>query len=219
MGSRLAQTDSTPPFLPRWRRPARRPRMALFAERQKNIDTENAFKIGPYIREVEDAGHTGHQVQPRRARLPAARAHPRGGEAPARPRPDPLLRPAGHPAAARGHRHGHGRAPRPRHRPRPGGGLPRRQAAHRLLPAGLLQPRRRGGLPQPRLPHLRVVHRATSARTPVPLPPRRGERLQLHRRRPRAAASRRGPGSSSSTSPPTRPAGWPRRSSSRTSPR
>ena len=27
------------------------------AERSKLIDTENAFKIGPYIREVEESGH------------------------------------------------------------------------------------------------------------------------------------------------------------------
>src|ERR1700722_19711477 len=29
----------------------------FLAERSKLIDTENAFKIGPYIREVEEAGH------------------------------------------------------------------------------------------------------------------------------------------------------------------
>ena len=31
--------------------------MALFADRLSLIDTENAFKIGPYIREVQEAGH------------------------------------------------------------------------------------------------------------------------------------------------------------------
>ncbi|MFC1707910.1 pyridoxal phosphate-dependent aminotransferase [Planctomycetota bacterium] len=31
--------------------------MALLADRVYRIDTENAFKIGPYIREVEEAGH------------------------------------------------------------------------------------------------------------------------------------------------------------------
>ena len=49
--------------------------MSLYAERVGLLGTENAFKIGPYIRAVEDAGPPGHQVQPRRARLPAARAH------------------------------------------------------------------------------------------------------------------------------------------------
>jgi aspartate/methionine/tyrosine aminotransferase len=31
--------------------------MALYADRVALIDTENAFKVGPYIKEVEDAGH------------------------------------------------------------------------------------------------------------------------------------------------------------------
>lgn len=31
--------------------------MSLFADRTDKIDTENAFKVGPYIREVEDAGN------------------------------------------------------------------------------------------------------------------------------------------------------------------
>ncbi len=31
--------------------------MALYSDRASRIDTENAFKIGPYIREIEDAGH------------------------------------------------------------------------------------------------------------------------------------------------------------------
>lgn len=31
--------------------------MVLFADRVALIDTENAFKVGPYIKEVEDAGH------------------------------------------------------------------------------------------------------------------------------------------------------------------
>ncbi len=30
----------------------------LFADRMAMIDTENAFKVGPYIKEVEDAGHS-----------------------------------------------------------------------------------------------------------------------------------------------------------------
>ena len=29
----------------------------LYADRMALIDTENAFKVGPYIKEVEDAGH------------------------------------------------------------------------------------------------------------------------------------------------------------------
>lgn len=31
--------------------------MALYSERTSKIDTENAFKVGPYIKEVEDSGH------------------------------------------------------------------------------------------------------------------------------------------------------------------
>src|SRR3990172_5411322 len=31
--------------------------MGLFADRVDLLGTENAFRIGPYIREVEDAGH------------------------------------------------------------------------------------------------------------------------------------------------------------------
>lgn len=31
--------------------------MGLFAERVERLDTENAFKVGPYIRAVEEAGH------------------------------------------------------------------------------------------------------------------------------------------------------------------
>lgn len=31
--------------------------MALYADRVSKIDTENAFKVGPYIKEVEDSGH------------------------------------------------------------------------------------------------------------------------------------------------------------------
>jgi aspartate/methionine/tyrosine aminotransferase len=33
------------------------PPPGLFSERTKRIGTENAFKIGPYIRAIEDAGH------------------------------------------------------------------------------------------------------------------------------------------------------------------
>ena len=29
----------------------------LFADRVAMIDTENAFKVGPFIKEVEDSGH------------------------------------------------------------------------------------------------------------------------------------------------------------------
>lgn len=31
--------------------------MGLYADRVERLDTENAFKVGPYIRQVEDAGH------------------------------------------------------------------------------------------------------------------------------------------------------------------
>ena len=31
--------------------------MGLFADRVDLLGTENAFRIGPYIKEVEDAGH------------------------------------------------------------------------------------------------------------------------------------------------------------------
>ena len=31
--------------------------MSLYADRVYQLDTENAFKVGPYIRKVEDMGH------------------------------------------------------------------------------------------------------------------------------------------------------------------
>ena len=49
------------------------PEPPLYAQRVGLIDTENAFKVGPYIAEVEAAGPAGDPVQPGRARLPPAR--------------------------------------------------------------------------------------------------------------------------------------------------
>ena len=41
--------------------------MALFSKKVGLLGTENAFKIGPKIRALEEQGKEGNQVQPRRA--------------------------------------------------------------------------------------------------------------------------------------------------------
>ena len=67
-------------------------------------------RSGPTSGESRRPGHRVIKCNLGEPDFPLAGAHPRRGEAPARPRPDALLRPAGHPAAARGDRARHGRA-------------------------------------------------------------------------------------------------------------
>ena len=202
----VLEARHTSPFLSR----------APLSSRIRLLGTENAFKIGPHIRRVEDEGPQGHQVQPGRARLSSRGPHPRRGEAPAGPRPHALLRPAGPPGAARGDRARDGREARPLDLARKGRRLPGRQDADRLLPGGLLRPRRRGDLPEPGVPDLRVVH-AVRRGAPRAVPPRRGEGLRRFRERPREARHRADEAHLSSTPPRTRraassPAGSSRRS-------
>ena len=78
--------------------------MSLFAERVGLIDTENAFKIGPYIRQLEEQGKPVIRCNLGEPDFPHPAAHQGRGEAAARPRQHALLRPPGHPPAAEGDR-------------------------------------------------------------------------------------------------------------------
>ncbi len=171
----------------------RRSIVSLYSDRTGLIDTENAFKVGPYIRQVEEAGHRVIKCNLGEPDFPLPASHRDGDQAPDRRRPDALLRPAGHPAPARSDRPQLNDDARARRHSRSRGRLPGRQAPHRAVPADLLQPRRRGDLPEPGLSDLRVVHRLRGRDVRSRCISRRQEGSPCHRDGPRAADHDRDP--------------------------
>ena len=126
--------------------------MALFSKQVGLLGTENAFKIGPKIRAIEDQGkkvikcNLGEPDFPvpgfikdevkRQIDLDNTHYCDPQGILPLRTGGGPLFR----------------RDPGDRGRPGEGGGFPRREAPHRPVPDRLLRAGRRGDLSQPRLP-------------------------------------------------------------------
>ena len=78
--------------------------MALVAERVKLLDTENAFKIGPYIRQLEAQGKRVIKCNLGEPDFPVPAVHQGRGEAADRPGQHPLLRSPGDPLPPHGGR-------------------------------------------------------------------------------------------------------------------
>ena len=140
------------------------------ATRMQTIGTETAFEVSARARALEATGPRHHPPPDRRARLRHARERPRGGEAGARRRRDPLRALPGHPGAARGDR-------RRRHRPQglrghagPGLRHGRWQGRDALRDPRPDRPGRRGR--SSRTPATRSTSRssASSAARPFPIP-------------------------------------------------